>query len=253
MHVEDLEGNFLDTPRRSIPVEVDMTPPTFGVDHSPDPGTTGDEYKFSVGVKDDYQLDLVQVTYSFGEGTSVTETMEGRRNFRFTITVPVDCQVDLSYQFYAVDASGNSNKTLWKRVNIIDNDEPVAEACEAVEVIVGEELELDGSGSVDNIGIKSYSWSILAYGEETTSSGANPTFKFTDPGDYNVTLMVEDEAGNTGTDYHWLRAIGPDEPPAEPPVTRSTQPLPLPGILAFIVLIVLLIVTLFILKDRYDR
>jgi hypothetical protein len=253
MYAEDRAGNFFQLTRRHVPVEVDMNRPTFGVDHSPETGTTGDEYKFSVGVKDDFELAEVRVIFSFGETESVTETMNGRRNFRFTITIPLDCQVDLSYRFYAVDASGNSNTTLWKQVPIIDDDAPVADAGDFTEVLVGEPSRLDGTGSTDNIGISSYSWTIHAYGEEIMLSGGTPTFTLTDPGDYNITLVVTDAAGNSDTDYLWVRALGSDPPPVDPPMSQSTQPLPIPGFLAFVVLIVFLFVTLAISRARYLR
>jgi hypothetical protein len=253
VHAHDAEDNNLDTSRRSIPVVADMTPPTFGVDHSPVPGTTGDDYRFSVGVKDDFGLAEVRVTFSFGEGVPVTETMTGTRNFRFTTLVPLDCSVDLEYQFYAVDASGNSNTTLWKRVEIVDNDPPVADAGEFVEVLVDEGSHLDGTGSTDNIGISTYEWTILAYGEQTTLSGPTPTLELADPGDYNVTLVVLDAAGNSDTDHLWVRATGADPPPIEPPLDRTTAPLPIPGFLAFVLLLVLLIVSMFIIKARHQR
>jgi PKD repeat protein len=57
----------------------------------------------------------------------------------------------------------------------------------------------NASASMDNVGIVSYSWTLLD-GSVQTLTGVAPTYTFTTPGVYSVTLNVTDAAGNWATD-----------------------------------------------------
>jgi peptide/nickel transport system permease protein len=65
----------------------------------------------------------------------------------------------------------------------------VAEGTEATTII------LNGSGSRDNVRIVSYTWNFTYDGVEKELTGVNPTFVFSKPGKYVVTLTVVDELG----------------------------------------------------------
>ena len=54
----------------------------------------------------------------------------------------------------------------------------------------------NGSGSTDDNGISSYSWT---FGDGTTGSGATPSKTYAASGTYSVTLTVRDTANQTGT------------------------------------------------------
>ncbi len=54
------------------------------------------------------------------------------------------------------------------------------------------EVNFIGSQSIDDMAIASYSWD---FGDGSTSTMANPVHTFNDPGNYNVTLTVSDDAG----------------------------------------------------------
>ena len=56
------------------------------------------------------------------------------------------------------------------------------------------EVTFTGDGSTDDGTIVSYSWD---FGDGATSTDANPTHTFTEPGIYTVTLTVEDDGGLT--------------------------------------------------------
>jgi hypothetical protein len=58
---------------------------------------------------------------------------------------------------------------------------------------------LDGTGSSDNVGIASYTWTFVD-GSPRTLTGATATYTFTTPGTYVITLTVRDADGNVGTD-----------------------------------------------------
>jgi PKD repeat protein len=60
-------------------------------------------------------------------------------------------------------------------------------------------VTFDGSSSTDNIGIASYTWTFRDITTQVLS-GVSPSYNFTNPGVYRVTLKVTDVAGNWGTD-----------------------------------------------------
>jgi len=98
------------------------------------------------------------------------------------------------------DAAGNWD-TDTAVITVLDITRPLADA--GPTQIVNEDtlVTFDGSASWDNdpAGITSYTWTFV---DETpqTLTGVNPTYNFTSPGDYVVTLNVTDAAGNWGTD-----------------------------------------------------
>ncbi len=56
-------------------------------------------------------------------------------------------------------------------------------------------ITLDASRSIDNVAIVSYTWNFTYDGIERQLTGVNPTFTFSKPGRYVVTLTVVDELG----------------------------------------------------------
>lgn len=79
------------------------------------------------------------------------------------------------------------------------SDLPVADAGENMIVVVGEDVELDGSGSTDDASIVSYVWTYFD-GELIELSGVTVTLSFSSAGDYIVVLTVMDEDGLTDID-----------------------------------------------------
>jgi len=80
-----------------------------------------------------------------------------------------------------------------------DTVPPVANA--GPDLVVNEDttVTFDGSGSTDNVGIASYTWTFMD-GTMQTLQGVTATYVFTTPGTYIVTLTVRDADGNVGTD-----------------------------------------------------
>ncbi len=76
---------------------------------------------------------------------------------------------------------------------ILDMTKPTARAGQNQTVEVYTVLTFNGTGSTDNTGIATYLWD---FGDGTTGRGAMPTHTYTSVGNYVVTLMVEDLAGN---------------------------------------------------------
>ncbi len=80
-----------------------------------------------------------------------------------------------------------------------DNTKPVANAGPDQTVAEGTRVTLDASASSDNVGILSYSWKFTD-GTAKTLEGINPSYTFSAPGVYTITLSVKDALGNEATD-----------------------------------------------------
>jgi len=94
----------------------------------------------------------------------------------------------------------HSTKTISvEGTNPIDNTAPTANA--GLNQTVDEDtiVTFDGSASTDNVYIANYIWTFY---DETpqTLTGVTPTYNFTTPGTYPITLNITDLRGNWGTD-----------------------------------------------------
>jgi PKD repeat protein len=85
-------------------------------------------------------------------------------------------------------------------VTIEDSEVPIPDA--GPDQIVDEDtiVTFDGSGSTDNIGIVNWTWTFDDQGTVVTLYGINPTYVFTTPGVYTVTLTARDGSGLEDTD-----------------------------------------------------
>lgn len=80
-----------------------------------------------------------------------------------------------------------------------DASAPTADAGPDQAVTEDVPMTFDGSGSHDENGISSYTWSFTDLTQQTLN-GTSPSYTFTTPGTYSVTLAVEDTAGNSAND-----------------------------------------------------
>jgi parallel beta-helix repeat protein len=74
---------------------------------------------------------------------------------------------------------------------------PIAKAGADQLVVENQIVSFDGGGSSDNIGIVEYDWN---FGDGATGTGKTASHKYTEPGNYTVTLTVRDAAANSNTD-----------------------------------------------------
>ena len=89
----------------------------------------------------------------------------------------------------------NAGLSVWAYDNItLDTVLPVANAGANQNVMVGQSVIFNGSGSSDNMGIASYAWS---FGDGSMGTGVTPTHTYLSEGTYTVSLTVTDVAGNT--------------------------------------------------------
>lgn len=80
------------------------------------------------------------------------------------------------------------------------NSPPVADANGPYEAEVGEQIQLDGTGSYDTDGsIISYEWDLDDDGEYDDATGATPTHIWYNAGTYTISLKVTDDESATDT------------------------------------------------------
>ena len=145
---------------------------TFDARNSTAPDSSIDSYRWDFD--DDGKIDAT--------GETTTNTFNSTGDHRVTLTV--------------TDNAGNSDRANLT-VTVEDQTAPTAEAGSNQTVSVGNSTSFDGTASTDNVGIASYQWE---FGDGTTASSAQVSHTYDTPGNYNVTLTVSDEAGNTDTD-----------------------------------------------------
>ena len=97
-----------------------------------------------------------------------------------------------------VDNDGLIDTALKQITVYLDETPPVANAGPDQTVNQYTLVSFDGSASSDNVGVVSYVWKFTD-GTLQTLTGSNPTYNFTMPGIFVVTLNVTDAAGNWDT------------------------------------------------------
>ena len=103
-------------------------------------------------------------------------------------------------------------------VTVLDITSPVADAgADQLDVPFGDEVQLNGTLSADNVAVVSWTWTFDDDGT-VDLDGAMPSYTFTAPGEFNITLTVADAAGNEDTD--WVLVTVVDE---EPPVANAGE------------------------------
>lgn len=119
----------------------------------------------------------------------------------------------------AVMDSMSLSDTDMMKVTVSDMDPPTADA--GPDQIVPEDtvVHFNGTSSTDNVGITSYKWTFMEGSNLITLEGALPTYVFSEPGFYAVTLEVMDAAGWTDTDTMNVTVLD-----ATPPYVIYTSP-----------------------------
>jgi hypothetical protein len=152
-------------------------------------------------------------------------------------------------------------------VTVLDITDPVADAGQDITVTEGTVVMLNGSGSTDNVDVTELIWTFNDGLNELTLQGALVSHNFSKAGNYTVTLMVKDAAGNTGYDTMLVRvnelpsddddnetdddedddedADGPDDDDND--VKWVLSPLICSGIALFVILLLLMIVVLIVI------
>ncbi len=206
IHIEDTWGNHNTTEARRI-IVLDDDGPFIVLDGSPEATTTGVDYGFSLRVEDNLDVERVNVTYWYGDGTPATYSMDasnadgnGNGTYRLLIDIPGDSTESLHYTFTVMDASGNTNVTGERTVPVLDVTAPVAVAGADITIDQHEELTFSSEGSYDNVGLIRWTWSFTDVDGSRSLEGAFPRYTFHEAGSFTVTLTVRDPSGNVASD-----------------------------------------------------
>lgn len=96
-------------------------------------------------------------------------------------------------------------------VTILDIEDPVIDIVDTVESEVGDTVTFDASGSTDNVGIETYTWTI----GDTVKNGVTITHSWSEPGTYEVNVEVTDQAGNKAADNVTVVVVDNESPIAD--------------------------------------
>jgi hypothetical protein len=207
LHATDAAANEV-TASGVLPFS-DRQPPGIIITSAPEKATTGDPYVVAWEARDPGGVDMMWLLYAFGEAPGPTEYLVGASDGGpvATMEVPVPSHMvdPLWVVLRARDDSGNVNETAPARIEVQDDEPPVA-------LLSTEDLEpredhmtavLDGTRSTDNVGIVRYEWSWTRSGEDevhmTSVDLSRESITFEEPGVYEIYLTVYDAAGNSDT------------------------------------------------------
>lgn len=101
-------------------------------------------------------------------------------------------------------------------ITVRDVTPPVANAGVDVTLFmsVGTQITFNGSASSDNVDVASYTWTFVDVTSRTLT-GVTPTYTFTGPGEYTVTLTIADAADSSATDTVVVTVLDDVDPVAD--------------------------------------
>ena len=202
--IADAAGNTYYSADKHVSI-TDNDAPRFIEDGSDSEAGTSETFNFSVSFEDNIDVAVVDVFYSFDGTNYATERMgaSGDAVWNVAVIMPTN-PGNMSYRFVAMDDRGNEFDTFDEfgefKVVMVDTLRPNAEAGEAGKIDQFQEYIFDGSGCIDNDGIDNYTWSFEYNGSEQMLYGMEVRHRFDIAGNYTVTLMVRDKAGNVDVD-----------------------------------------------------
>ena len=168
----------------------------------PDSIAMGETIDISVRVEDISGIGTVNINYTALNGTNYNVTMNNTNGTLWDYVIPgQNAPGEITLRIFVEDTIGNFNSTQNVTIKIIDITIPVANAGEDVKIETGQTVQFNGTGSTDDDGVVNYTWTFSYNGKNITLYGVSPSFKFDIDGEYNVTLVVMDAAGNTANDW----------------------------------------------------
>jgi len=187
---------------------LDNDAPVLVSDSSPEWVPTGTAYTFGLEVRDNIGVASAVVWYWFDSLPRESQVMAagvdveplGNGTYTLTITTPSDSTAELHYTFEVSDFAENWARSEERVAEVRDITVPFADAGPDVVIDQHERAALDATGSADNVGIASWTWTVVVAGETVTLTGVSPGITLDDAGTYVATLTVADPSGNTATD-----------------------------------------------------
>jgi hypothetical protein len=206
----DVLGHFSETGMLEITL-FDTLPPELISDRSPEEGTTGDMFVFTITTYDNWFVKSASVEYNIGV-RKVNTTMavsshdHGYSGWNQSIDLSASSIDPIRYRFHLVDSSGNAVTTQWVQVPVRDDDPPTVGKLDLPDVAYpGTWVTIDVAVT-DNIGV------VEAWVEYFSEVGQVETLAIegtygprvevevpvpTGRGDLHITLRAKDAAGHT--------------------------------------------------------
>jgi hypothetical protein len=175
---------------------IDNDLPELVSDETPIEASTGEDVSIMVEGRDNHLIEMVEVSYRFGdEGEEQTTELTIEDSiYIHTITVPYNSTESLIYKIIISDLSGNVFESSERIITVIDNISPAVDPVDDITIYEGHGLNITVIAD-DNIGIASYVWE----GAPIDGNGNELKGNVTTPGDYNITVTISDEEGNTNS------------------------------------------------------
>ncbi len=199
----------------SVITITDNDLPSIEGDETDEIAYTGDYFGFKLNIEDNIGVDSVWVNYTFNSLDILTLELNSSRadTFRGSLLIPDSAQW-LEYYPVVLDLTGNMLIGNLTNISVADNDIPLADAGDDLELDQGTSYILNAGNSTDNVGIVNYSWYIVLEGDDWELTGEQAEFVFELNGDYFITLVVSDEAGNLASDSINVTVLDRIEPTA---------------------------------------
>jgi len=126
--------------------------------------------------------------------------------------------VPLTYPTGNYSAMFTAEDDSWTETNnislfMIDNTPPIADAGAGQNTLENMIVTLDGSGSMDNIGIVNYTWEFVDDSTAITLYGITAQYTFEIAGNYSILLTVRDGANLTDSNSTYVQVNADTEPP----------------------------------------
>jgi len=195
---QDPTAAFDVSPSEPLPDEA----VSFDASRSTAPAGNIESYEWSYEVSDSYRDEVIY-------GQSFTHTFKDNGEYDITLEV---------------EDNGGTTNSLTKTIKVGGEDPTAAFSMSDSEPLPGQKVSFDGSGSTAPAGsIESYDWSyeVSDSYRDQTAYGSSFSHTFTQPGEYDLTLEVEDNGGATNSITKTIK-VGGDGPSAEFDISPPT-------------------------------
>jgi len=171
-----------------------------------------------------YPLPSIDLTlvYEKPDGTTFNQSITTEKEGEFSYYGVYDKGVWKVKARWEGDSARHEAESSWISFKVADTKPPVAHAGPDQTVNPDTLVTFDGSGSSDNIGITSYTWTFMDVTPQTLTS-VNPTYTFATPGTYTVTLKVTDATGNSATDTVLITVLDATNPTADAGMDQTVK------------------------------
>ena len=189
----DEAGNYSEAFTKNY--TFDLTPPQ-KPELTTKPGSFRIDLQYGTADTGTELYEIYRKEYGEKEFTCVKSTTEG--SYEDTTAKPGKVYY---YKVRSYDENGNysESSTEYNHASSVDTIAPVAVLPQNMTGLTGVASHLDGTGSTDNVRIKSYTWD---FGDESAKqTGSKPVHTYKKAGTYTVTLTVADQAGNKNSTY----------------------------------------------------